>query len=261
MLNQVLEKIGLNEKEIVIYLAALKLGPQPASVIARAAALNRSTTYTILESLFKKGLVSQFVKAEVKYFSVISPESLVSYVERIINDYKRSREELIEVMPQFLTLTSPVSIKPKTIFLEGPSAIKDLFQKILLFNGEIYCVCRFEKNFFVSKKEKTISLKQDSFFSKIYHKKRLLPLIVAPTKIINPIKKDLFKSSHFNQQSKIILINDSIFPKEVEIYLYSEKTLFILENEKNLFSILIEDKNITASLKVLIIILQRLKIN
>src|SRR3989339_585321 len=119
MIEEILRNVGLSDKEIEIYLSALKLGPQPASVLARSAGLNRTTTYAILETLFRKGLISQFIKAEIKYFSVISVDNLVSFVERKINDLRRTKTDLEILIPQIMSYINPESSKPRVVFLEN----------------------------------------------------------------------------------------------------------------------------------------------
>ena len=82
MLKTLLQKIGLSEKDSEVYLACLELGTQPASVIARKAGLKRPTTYLILEELLKKGLVSEYTGSNVKFFTAVSPDYLLNYIEK-----------------------------------------------------------------------------------------------------------------------------------------------------------------------------------
>ena len=53
-----LQELGLSEKEARVYLALFELGPSVVSGLAKKAGINRSTTYVILETLAKRGLVS-----------------------------------------------------------------------------------------------------------------------------------------------------------------------------------------------------------
>ena len=57
MKEEALRGIGLNEKEIVVYLANLQLGSALVHEIANRARLNRTSVYDILSGLEKKGFV------------------------------------------------------------------------------------------------------------------------------------------------------------------------------------------------------------
>ena len=47
MIEKILEKIGLSNKEVTVYLASLHLGSQPASTIAKTTGIKRTTIYDI----------------------------------------------------------------------------------------------------------------------------------------------------------------------------------------------------------------------
>ena len=68
--------IGLSEKEAAVYLALLELGSDTVQHIAKKSAVNRATTYVILDSLKKKGVVSTVEKGTKTHFQAESPESL-----------------------------------------------------------------------------------------------------------------------------------------------------------------------------------------
>lgn len=71
-----LQEIGLSEKEAKVYLASLELGPATAQQIAAKALVNRPTTYIMIESLEKRGLMSSYKKGKRKVFSASNPAVL-----------------------------------------------------------------------------------------------------------------------------------------------------------------------------------------
>lgn len=131
MLPGILKKVGLNEKEALVYLALLELGSQPASVIGKKSKINRSTAYLILENLMKKGFVNQHVRADVKYFTAADPQVIVQSLERNEKHMSETRNELIELLPEFYALTNPLSIKPKVRFYEGEEGVKRAMEDTL----------------------------------------------------------------------------------------------------------------------------------
>lgn len=140
MLKSILQKIGLSDKDAEVYLACLELGTQPASVIAKKAGLKRPTTYLILEGLLKKGLVSEYTGSNVKYFTVVSPEYLLNYVEKQRRELTSHQRELEQFLPQFASLINPYSLNPKVRFYEGIEGIERIMNDTLMAkNKEILC--------------------------------------------------------------------------------------------------------------------------
>lgn len=84
-LQKGLAALGLVEKEAKVYLAALEMGAASAQEIATRAVVNRPTTYIMLESLAKRGLVSEFVRGKRRAFRAAPPKKL----QQIISDYRR----------------------------------------------------------------------------------------------------------------------------------------------------------------------------
>ncbi|MBU1446360.1 hypothetical protein KKD70_03805 [Patescibacteria group bacterium] len=124
MLEEVLKKVGFNDKESLVYLALLELGSQPASIIGKKTKINRSTTYLVLEGLIDKGFVNQYVRADVKYFTASDPQLIAQTLKDQEKNIADSRKALITVLPDFYALTNPMSIKPRVKFYEGAEGIK-----------------------------------------------------------------------------------------------------------------------------------------
>jgi len=131
MLEGILKKVGLNDKEVYVYLGLLELGSQPASVIGKKTKINRSTTYLILESLMKRGFVNQHVRADIKYFTAADPQVIVQTLEREEQQIQESRKTIIDLLPDFYALSNPLSIKPKVRFYEGEEGVKRAMEDTL----------------------------------------------------------------------------------------------------------------------------------
>ena len=116
MLQSFLQKIGLSDKESIIYLTSLRFGSQPVSVIAKHSEINRTTVYDLFESLIKKGLATKICKGTTTYFQVSDPKNLINYLEREQNEYIRKTEKQINEVKNMReayedTLTSTESIR------------------------------------------------------------------------------------------------------------------------------------------------------
>lgn len=133
MLTNILESLGLNEKEAKVYLSSLEIGSSPVSQIALKAKINRVTTYDILEKLVKKGLINFFVKNKIKFFSATDPEL-------VVNEFKKRAEELQKALPDLKRLHGDTS-HPKVRYYEGLDGIKSIYADTLNSKTEILNYC------------------------------------------------------------------------------------------------------------------------
>jgi len=130
-LAPLLQDLGLNQKEIDIYLVALPLGNQPASVIASKAKLNRVTTYIALKKLVTKGLASMVLKHNMHYFTVAQPKELLAFVRRKEKEWQHMYGELKEALASLPSASSP-QISPLSVrSYQGLEGLSQVFQEAL----------------------------------------------------------------------------------------------------------------------------------
>jgi sugar-specific transcriptional regulator TrmB len=120
---EILEKIGLNEKQARVYLSLLELGTASVQLIAQKANLKRPTTYLILEELQQKGIVSIVPRVKKALFVAESPEKLIA-------DLKKKEDLLQSGLPSLLALYNARKEKPQVQLFEGREGIKLLYDKI-----------------------------------------------------------------------------------------------------------------------------------
>lgn len=120
---EILQKIGLNEKEASVYLALLELGTATVHPIATKAGIKRPTTYLILDQLQQKGIVSIIPRAKKALYTAESPEKLASDL--------RKKEELLKFsMPNLLALYNVKKEKPQVQLFEGKEGVRQVYNKI-----------------------------------------------------------------------------------------------------------------------------------
>ncbi|MDD5054936.1 MAG: helix-turn-helix domain-containing protein [Candidatus Peribacteraceae bacterium] len=125
-----LTQLGLSPKEADVYLTTLELGMSPASVIARKSKIKRTTVHEILARLSEKGLVEYFMRKHTRYFSVLSPKSLVEKYESHVADLRSS-------LPSLLAVENRIVGKPKVSFFEGKEDLKRLYLDPLNQSDEV----------------------------------------------------------------------------------------------------------------------------
>ena len=116
-LSNVLKTYGLNEKQAKIYLTCLELGSSSVQKISKKAELARSSCYEILESLKKQGLISEFKKKTIRYFSAEDPKKIITQAqEKVIL--------LEKALPQFNAIYKKTGDQPTVRFYKGKEGMK-----------------------------------------------------------------------------------------------------------------------------------------
>lgn len=130
-LIRILQQIGLTEKESKAYIISLKIGTNPASTIAKHANLNRCTCYSILESLIEKGLILQYEKNKIRYFTAVEPKYLLNYIEDkkiMLSHYK---DAIDEHLPELESLKGQYNEIPNVKSYVGKDALEKVFKEII----------------------------------------------------------------------------------------------------------------------------------
>lgn len=123
MFEKYLKDIGLSEKEAQIYLALLSFDKALIAEISEKAKVKRPTTYVILDSLLKKGLVSESNEGKKTYYMSEQPEKLEMFVDRQIHLLEENKKTLDIVIPQLKGLSRGQGEKPLVQFYEGKEGV------------------------------------------------------------------------------------------------------------------------------------------
>ncbi len=202
-----LRKLGLTEKQSLVYLTALELGYTSIQKIAQKAKISRPTTYEIVKSLKQKGLISESKDKNKRYFIAESPDKLLGIL-------RIEKKEIEEKEREFLRIISALKSK---YFLGDKSEIKTYKGKAEIESlFEDFLTTQSKKIYVFINNEKIWPLKaRQSAYQKIT--KRLGKIEILERK---PIKHDI-----------------PLFPGIIIIY----EKIIIIPNEK-LTGILVENK-------------------
>ena len=102
MIENALEKIGLTNGEIKVYLALLELGSTTTWEITRKSEISGSKVYEVLDRLIGKGLVSYIIKNNVKYFESASPEMILSYLDEKTKLIENEKRDIQKIIPELI---------------------------------------------------------------------------------------------------------------------------------------------------------------
>ncbi len=134
-----LVKAGLDKSQASIYEAMVKIGPSPASDIARAAGIGRPLSYKVLEELIALGLAEKKEKpGKVARFSAAHPLKLKEIVEKRLEKASGARTALEGVIGRLTSDFNLQSGKPGVRFFEGPGGIRECISDALTSKTDIY---------------------------------------------------------------------------------------------------------------------------
>ena len=126
-----LMQLGLDERQVNIYLALLRLGPASIRDVAAESGVNRGSTYETLKQLASKGVVSYFPKGRRRVFQAEDPERLLrlgeSKQQALAQAMDQLRKEVIPQLKQSQTEFSPGNVR----FYEGDDGVELVLRDIL----------------------------------------------------------------------------------------------------------------------------------
>lgn len=120
----VLIELGLERKEVKIYLILLKLQQATVTRISEETRIERTLCYSVINKLLDKGLVSYAVQNNVKYFKAAPPEKLME-------DLKETQEELQKILPHLIGLSKLGREKTRAEIYQGKEGMKTVIKDII----------------------------------------------------------------------------------------------------------------------------------
>lgn len=135
-----LRKLGLSEKEVRVYLAALEFGYATAQKIAQKLNISRPTIYEIIKALKSKGLMSEFKEDKRTYFTAESPDKLLRILHIQKREIEEKERELLRVIAA-LRAKYHLGEEKLTKAYQGPAGLKILESDLLeTHSREIYVI-------------------------------------------------------------------------------------------------------------------------
>ena len=229
-----LQSYGLSEKESKVYLTVLELGNGIVSTIARRSGIKRVTAYTILEDLKKKWIATETTKDDIKYYSVIDPDNLLSQLEQKYESFKAK-------MPEFLAVADTLGNKPKIQFFEGVTGLKHLYNELLKHKQPLFS--------FLSDDDIDVWLQQ--YLNKTFITQRKKQGIHASV-IVRDTKhnKEYLASVKKDKLTVVRLVGNDFTGIEWELILFGENRIACaMYSSKELSGFIIESNQLYASLK------------
>ncbi len=220
-----LTNFGFSENEEKVYMACLELGMAPISVIAKKANLKRTTVYEVIKKLAKKGVSEYFLKNNVRFYSVISPNKLYNKLKANLRNFQ-------EELPRLNAIHNEIAYKPKVRFYEGREDILRVYLEVINNNQE-----KEFRNYFMP--EQTLDYLGYDWVMKNFIDTDNFRAIKVRT-IAPHTSKDLSEiNTYKNREMRVIKDPNVSFKNEVYIYdnkvatfSFDEDFAFVIESKK-----------------------------
>jgi sugar-specific transcriptional regulator TrmB len=226
---EMLQNLGLNDKEARCYLALLPLNRATAYMVALRSGLKKPTAYVVLESLVNKGFAIKIPHQDITKYVAKSPKDCVAMIRERLNSTR-------DILPELMAMQNSIEDKPKVSFFEGKEGINLVDNDMLKATSEIlaFTTPRFVKT-------------EEARAGKEYIKKRVKSGIRV--RAIGEVSSELeaLKQKDKKELRQTRMLPVESYSSEVEIGIYDNKVF--VSNYKKEFGLIIEDKDISSTLR------------
>lgn len=235
-----LQKVGLDEREARVYLAALELGPSPVQKIAQRADIPRATVYLVLSDLQNKGVVTTYDQGKKTYFVAEPPQRLSDLAEEQALKLKLQQESIQRLIPELEARGRfEKSERPVVRYYEGNQAVTAFLRDSFLSRqGEILGIVHLDRA--------TETLQKAGFPIEKVRERRTKYKIKSRVIYTNNAGKPIAGYSTPQRQAKFVPVEK--YPFEADISIGGDRIFFVPYGTP-LRGVAIEDKAIAGSLR------------
>jgi sugar-specific transcriptional regulator TrmB len=121
---------GLSARQSEVYRVLLKLGKGTVAEVMREAKMNRTTGYSVLDSLVGKGLVTISGKEPKQEYVAESPDNLLEYLNHEAEEASARAKEVENLIPELKSIHNVMG-RPKVMFYEGEEGLEKVYEDTL----------------------------------------------------------------------------------------------------------------------------------
>lgn len=127
-------EFGLSEKEANVYTSLLEMEIATVQEIAKKTKIPRTSSYVVLESLKKKGLVSISDDKKVQQYVATSPEIFLNVLKERLREQEHILKSMEVAVPSLKALHKDTKHKPKVLVYEGENSVKQAYYELSPLN-------------------------------------------------------------------------------------------------------------------------------
>lgn len=239
--ENILQELGLNQKEVSIYLTLLSTGTAPASVLGHRTDIKRSTARYTCQQLHKKGLVSMVQKGETQLFSYEPPERLKLLLQKKREEIDRKEDQVNQIIGDLKMRINPEAVLPKVQFFEGWKSIEEACKKVLDDLEKKDQIIGFVKTLEEEEGPEKLHKTLNDFVEKRLQKKVFYRVIAAKT----PTASQLQKSDAAYHRETRLVSPEQFEVMGSEIIIYKNKVYSMTYEDGIAMATIVESKSLT----------------
>ncbi|MBS3086940.1 hypothetical protein J4422_04555 [Candidatus Pacearchaeota archaeon] len=129
-IHYILKDLGLDDKEIRIYLFLVGNREQTAYFISKKTGIHRSTTYDVLERLIFKGFVNKIEKNDKIFYSVLE-------ISEIVSRLKEKESMIVSLVPELEKINKELPLRVRLLESENGQRQFNYNLFSLIKNGKV----------------------------------------------------------------------------------------------------------------------------
>ncbi len=129
-LHQMLEDVGLTEKESVLYLTCLQYGKVTASTLSRMTGIARASIYDHMDRLLAKWFIKTWKDSGKSYYSAVDPQNIYVFLNEKKNTIEKQIRTFRDSLDLFDKLKEFTGIVPQVQYYEWREALEFFFKQI-----------------------------------------------------------------------------------------------------------------------------------
>ena len=236
MKHNILEQLGLNDNESIVYNILLSEGPKTPPELAGSTGITRANAYFVLQALIGKGLVERKDRKKKFLYYPLDPSNLVDIVKREKQEIHEKERVLTAILPELTGMYNMHTNKPSVSYFEGIAGVKTLYNDSILQKPEEMLVFR--------------SPLDDEFLGKDFAEKQAVKMknVGIQLRMISPeTKPGVFTEVNGERMLREVrYIKKHLFESEISIY---NNRVAIVTYGKTKVSMLIENKELANTLR------------
>jgi sugar-specific transcriptional regulator TrmB len=136
--QETLHKIGLNEKEIKIYVTLLKNGRTTPATLSTLTKIHRATVYNLAKGLINKGIIAEDLSGKTLYLIPLPPSHLHQLIEKPSRELEEKEDLVKKAIAELSLITADKKYPvPKIRFVEEDQLENFLYDNFGKWNEEI----------------------------------------------------------------------------------------------------------------------------
>ncbi len=243
-----IKKLGLSDKEAVVYAYLLSSSGAYPSKIASDTKNNRSTVYKILMSLSVKGLANEVERGKKIFYQPEPLSKLERYVQYQVERAEDARNTVTKILPELESMFSNAE-NPRVSFYKGKEQVVQAYLRHVQVDKP-YKMTAFAN---VQNLKKFLPDRVFSFYKK--EKERIgitARGITSSHEYSYQFQKDTHSGIKKSIWPELRFIPEDIFPFPAEMTMFDDNKVSIVKfDEENPIAIIIEDKMVHDMMNML----------